>query len=67
MDNNKKSSLTQQELVANLEKIQKFAEDISNPVTDAATHPDGYLDAALLLCGLGYFLDKTIDVLARTR
>lgn len=53
------------ELLVDMDKVKKFANDITQPVTDAATHPDGYLDAALLLCGLGYFLDKTIDVLCK--
>lgn len=52
----------QKELLADMDKIKKFAEDITDPITNAATRPDGYLDAPLLFCGLGYFLDKAIDV-----
>lgn len=59
------SSPTPQDLMVGMEKIKKFSRDITPSVTEAATKPDGYLDAALLFCGLGYYLEISIDVMCK--
>lgn len=56
---------TLEELHTDMKKISAFAKTVTQPILDAATKPDGYVDMALLFCGMGYVLEKFIDVVCK--
>lgn len=63
--NKDNEAFTSPDLIEDARKVREFSQAITNPIVDAATKPNGKLDVALLVCGLGYFIDKSLDIICK--